>query len=184
MKNSIMAILLAVGLVGCASSPYTYKVDPTPLVAGQSKYALGEIEVNLTEIGSATYEGESPYATQTELTQEFVDSLKNHLQEKGIKATSPDTADAKINVTIVFKRTFTITGGLGKPSISHSINLKKDDTILATSSRRPYQTKYAYFKDAAVNLEIIAGNWDEEDEPKDVDLVSSLIVDEIMEVGK
>lgn len=152
--------------------------------SSEIKICAGEIGVNLTEVGSATYEGESPYATQTELTQEFVNSLKNHLQEKGIKATSPDTADAKIDVTIVFKRTFTITGGLGKPSISHSINLKKDDTILATSSRRPYQTKYAYFEDAAVNFEIMAGNWDEEDEPKDVDLVSSLIVDEIEEVGK
>jgi len=186
MKTKIMAIFIALGMAGCASSPYTYHVEPTPLVAGQSKYSLGDVDVNLSITGWPRPKDESLFATEQELNQEFLSSLKKHLENKGIKAVSSDQADAKINISIDFSRGYhpIADNALIKPKIRHSITIVKDGQKLVTTSNGPYETKYAYFKDIAVNHEITFGTWDYEDEPRDIDLISELIVEDISNIGK
>lgn len=184
MKKFVLALFMTTALVGCSSTPYTLHVKPTPLVAGESKYELGEIKVDLVEGPSGPIES-NKYANQDELTQQFIQSFKKHLHENNQLATSHEKADAKFNATIIFRRMHhSMSDSLTKPEIMHSYSVTKGDTELASSSRGRYTTKYSYFKDLAVNTEIIAGNWDEEDEPIDVDYISKLIVNEVVEIGQ
>lgn len=186
MKTQLLAMAVALGLSGCASSPYTYHVEPTPLVAGQSKYVLGNVDVKLTEHFPREAPVDNPYINEDELTHEFVKALQKHMAEQNILASSVDSADGEININVDFQRNHSIySGALAKPAISHTIEIVKDSAKLATTaSRGQYTTKYAYFQDTLVNAEISVGTWDEEDEPKDVDLISDLIVQEVAEVGK
>lgn len=186
MKTKLMAIFIALGMSGCSSSPYTYHVEPTPLVAGQSKYVLGNVDVNLTITGWPRPKDESLFATEQTLTQEFLDSLKKHLKEKGIEAASSDQADAIINISVDFARGYhpVADNALVKPSVKHRVTIERNGQTLVTTSNGPYQTKYAYFGDMLVNQEISFGTWDYEDEPRDVDLVSKLIIEDISKMGK
>lgn len=179
-----MAIFIALGMAGCASSPYTYHVEPTPLVAGQSKYMLGDVHVNLIE-GHGAPTGDAPYATKEVLTKEFIEALTKHMKELNVLADTENASDGTVNVDVDFTRTFHVSGdALAKPQISHTIVINKTEQPLVSVTQGPYQTKYGYLDDMAVNLEITAGNWDQEDEPRDVDLVSKLISEDISEIGK
>ncbi len=183
MKTKLIAMTLALGMAGCASSSYTYHVEPTPLVAGQSKYLLGDVNVSLIE-GHGAPTASSLYMDEKTLTKEFSDALKKHMKEQNVLASSAESADGSINVDINFTRTFHISGNaLAKPQIGHSITVKKDNQLLASVTKAPYKTKYAYFEELAVNTEIAVGSWDEEDEPKDVDLVSKLIINDVAKMG-
>lgn len=184
MKTKLMAIFIVLGMLGCAASPYTYHVEPTPLVAGQSKYLLGDINVNLVE-GHGAPTGDTPYASEEVLIKGFTEALTKHMKELGILANSENTADGIANIDIDFTRTFHVMGNaLAKPRISHSIIIIGATQPLASVKKGPYQTKYSSFKDIAVNLEISTGNWNEEDEPRDVDLISKLISKDISKMGK
>ncbi len=184
MKTKVMAIFIALVMTGCASSPYTYHVEPTPLVAGQSKYMLGDVHVSLIE-GHGAPTDNAPYATEEMLTKEFTEALNKYMKELDILAETAAVSDGTVNVDVDFTRTFHISGSaLAKPQISHTVIINKAEQPLVSVKQGPYQTKYAYLEDMAVNLEITAGNWDVEDEPRDVDLVSKLISEDISEIGK
>ncbi len=184
MKHKLSWLVGALWLTGCAgSSPYTYYVQPTPLVAEQSTFALGKVAVHLS-LGDGAIKGDRTFASEQELQQEFNQYLHHYLKQSGYLAENADHADAVIDIDINFKRTFNMGGhSLNKPEVSHSVVLSKNGTKLASFKNGPYLTKYSYLEDMAVDLEIASFNWDAEDEPRDVDLVSQLLVEDILQVG-
>ncbi|MAM86979.1 MAG: hypothetical protein CME36_06700 [unclassified Hahellaceae] len=181
MKTSL-AILPVLFLAACASSPYKYYVEPTPLEANKTKYELRNLEVNL-RLGDGAKPGDESFATQAQLRDEFEKSLRNHMKSKNILATD-NSDNIHVDVSIDYLRRFNIGGGsLNKPELAHTVTISRDGEKLASFSQSGYTTKYGYLDDAAVNFEIAAFSWDAEDEPKDVELVSEIIVKDLAKVG-
>jgi hypothetical protein len=182
--KKIIFPFLALIMSGCASSPYAYDVEPTPLKKGETKYSLGNVDVNLT-LGHGALADDTSFATQDKLTEQFTVALKKHLKEKGISAATDDSADALANITIDYIRTFNHGGtSLNKPVVSHQVVIRQGEQKLASFNQGKYTTEYSYLRDAAVNLEIASFQWEAEDEPEDVDLIAEMIVEELAELGK
>ncbi|TBW44117.1 hypothetical protein EZI54_23850 [Marinobacter halodurans] len=85
MKSKTILFSMLLVLSGCASSPYTYYVKPTPIEKGVTKYKLESVHVNLRE-GHGAIDGDTTFSSQEELTQEFTGALEkaldaNHLAE-------------------------------------------------------------------------------------------------------
>ncbi len=109
--------------------------------------------------------------------------LESSLQEKGLLAGKSQDA-LTININIDYRRNFNYGGkSLNKPKVSHQVVVTDKGTTLASFGSQNYTTKYSYFQDAAVNLEISAFSWDQEDEPKDVELISNLIIENLANLG-
>ncbi len=183
MKKLLMTLVI-VSIWGCASSPEQYHVEPTPLKKGESKYTIDNIAVNLT-LGHGAIEGDDSFASQEQLQQQFYNYIKQSMKDKDIFVTDKHNSDADVTVNIQYLRNFNRGGkSLNKPEISHQIVVSKNGEKLASTSHESYTTKYSYLKDIAVNAEISMFSWDAEDEPKDVKLVSELIVEDIFNLGK
>lgn len=182
--NKFYIILIAVLLTGCGSGPsYTYFVKPTPLKENTTKYYLGKIDVNLT-LGHGAIVGDKTFATQSMVTKQFKIFFIKHLKEEGVFAKSKSSADAIVNVTVDYKRTYNYGGkSLNKPTVSHSIEIIQNKLKVASLSHGNYTTRHGYLKDLAVNIEIASFNWDEEDEPEDIELVAKLIAGDIAKAG-
>jgi len=182
--KGIYIILIAALLTGCGTtSPFTYHVKPTPLKNSETKYSIGNIDVNLT-LGHGAIAGDKTFASDSQLKKQFTQYIKKHLQEKGLLAKSKASASARIDVVVNYKRTFNYGGkSLNKPQISHQIEINRNKEKLASMYKPVYTTKYGYLKDIAVNLEISAFSRDAEDEPEDIELVSKLIADDIANAG-
>ena len=77
MKKISLSLLVTIGVIisGCASSPYTYHVKPTPLEKGVTKYEMQEVSVKL-RLGHGAIPGDTSFASQEKLIQQFTDSLK------------------------------------------------------------------------------------------------------------
>lgn len=87
-------------------------------------------------------------------------------------------------INSIYLITFNSGGkALNKPQVSHSVVISENETKLASFTSSKYTTKYAYFEDAAVNIEIAAFLWDSEDEPRDIELISKLIVEDLANIG-
>ena len=182
--KGLYLILLTVLLTGCgASSPYTYYVKPTPVKENKTNYILGEIDVNL-KLGHGAIIGDNSFASNTELQKQFIRFLKKHMKEKGILSNSTTSTGAIVDITLEYTRTFNYGGkSLNKPRVSHRIVINRNKQKLASIAQLNYTTKYAYFKDAAVNLEISTFNRDAEDEPEDIELIAKLIAEDIANAG-
>ncbi|WP_115717669.1 hypothetical protein [Gallaecimonas mangrovi] len=172
-------------LAGCASSsPYTYYVYPLPFAGDQARYHLDPVAVRL-KLGSGAIKGDSTFANQAELQQEFTAALKRYLKQDNLLATAADTQAADIKIDIAYKRNYSFGGhSLVKPDVSHQVLIEKAGKKLADIHRSHYTTKYGAFKDAAVDFEIAAFSWDEKDEPKDVDLIAKNIVGQIAKASR
>lgn len=87
-------------------------------------------------------------------------------------------------INSIYLITFNSGGeALNKPQVSHSLAISQNEAKLASFASKKYTTKYAYFEDAAVNIEIAAFLWDSEDEPRDIELISKLIVEDLANIG-
>lgn len=171
-------------LVSCSSSPYTYHNKSIPIQKGITKYALKEVTVNLA-LGHGAIENDTTFASQQELKQQFTDALEKYLKEKNIFDASGNTNSIGVAINVDYLRKFNYGGkALNKPEVSHSVIVSKGDMKLASFRRSTYTTKYGYLKDAAVNLEIAAFKWGADDELKDVDLISKLIIDDLSGLGQ
>ncbi|ODS22446.1 hypothetical protein AB835_14090 [Candidatus Endobugula sertula] len=73
---------------------------------------------------------------------------------------------------------------LNKPEVSFTAKVTKNGQLLASFGESKFTTKYGSFKDIAVNAQIAAFKWGAEDEPKDIELISKTIVDDVYNVGK
>ncbi|MCK6264251.1 hypothetical protein KP803_13300 [Vibrio sp. ZSDE26] len=180
--KKILIPVLAVLLSACASSPYTYHVEPTPLKKKETTYNIAEVNVNLT-LGHGANASNERFATQEEVQQQFKKYLVRNLDEEGVLAKNSDEA-VDVIVNIDYVRTFNHGGeSLNKPEVSHSVTISSDSTKLASFAQPKYTTKYGTFEEIAVNLEITASSWDEEDEPKDIEWISKFIAKDIANVG-
>lgn len=185
----IMIILSAFLLVGCGGKANSiYTVNPTPLKKETSKYYVKDLKVNLTEQGflSDNILGKNndnkSFLDEQHLREEFAQFLNNRLREKGILG---DQNDFGLSIVIDYNRVFYIGGNaLLKPIISHRYKIyDKDSILLAEDELYQYTTKYAYLQEVAVSVELLAMQWNAEDEPKDVKMVSELLIDDISQVG-
>ncbi|BEU03523.1 hypothetical protein OAG1_23230 [Agarivorans sp. OAG1] len=184
MLNKIILIAVALMLSACGSSPYKYYVEPTPIVKGNTRYHVGEVKVKLNLGHGAPEEGTS-FVSEEELNLQFIEAINKHLAENNLIANSDSKDSFKLNIDIDYTRTFNYGGrSLNKPQVSHMVQIVGEQGQLASFSQSKYTTNYGGFKDAAVNLEITAGNWDAEDEPKDIDLVSAIIVEDLAGLGE
>ncbi|WP_232471995.1 hypothetical protein [Vibrio gazogenes] len=118
-------LLICIGMLflfGCSSGPgYKYYVDPVPITKGVTKYKLGTVKVNLT-LGNGAIEGDTTFASEEVLNQEFFDDIQKYMQEQGILAASENQESPTVDITIDYKRTFNIGGkALRKPEISHHV---------------------------------------------------------------
>lgn len=181
--NKIFLIFIAFVVVGCSSSPYTYYEKPTLLKKGQTSYYLKEISVNLT-LGHGAISGDDTFSNQEKMTKQFESALNLALKEKGILATSSSNADADIEVVINYKRNFNHGGkALNKPHVSHQVNIYNSGKKLASFGANKYTTKYSYFKELSVGIEIAAFRWGADDELQDVELIAKTIVDDLAKAG-
>lgn len=186
MTKIFSALTLITLLSACSSSPYKYHVNPTPIEKGKSSFVLGQVSVSLTP-SIEEIEKKSGAKTQLvnakQMEEMFKHSINKNLKELGLL--NDKKPSYIINIKINYKRTFNYGGkALNKPQISHSIEILDEDQKLVSFGKGKYTTKYAYFEDAAVNIEIASFNWDHEDEPRDIELISELIADDIAGVGK
>jgi hypothetical protein len=192
MKKVIIGIMLIISafiLVGCSGkSKSIYIVNPTPLKKESSKYYVKDLKVNLTEQGflpenilGINKENKS-FLDEQHLREEFAQFLNNRLREKGILG---DQNDFALSIVIDYHRVFHMGGNaLMKPIVSHRYKVyDKDSTLLAQDGLNQYTTKYAYFEEVAVSVELLAMQWDAEDEPKDVKMISELLIDDISRLG-
>ncbi|CZF87029.1 hypothetical protein [Grimontia marina] len=180
--KKVVTILLALFLSACASSPYQYYVNPTPIKKQQTAYKFDNIDVNLT-LGHGAIPGDEVFADEKELEKQFMKYLEASLSKKGLLDKNGDDA-LDVSVTIDYKRTFNIGGkALNKPEVSHRVVIHNDKEELAGFSKSKYTTKYGYLDDIAVNIEISAFSWDQDDEPRDIELISQLIVEDLVNAG-
>lgn len=184
MLKKLLICISVVFFVGCSSgSGYKYYVDPVPIIKGVTKYKFGSVKVHLI-LGHGAIEGDTTFASEDMLNQEFLNDIKKFMHEQGILAAENQESPI-VDISIDYTRTFNYGGkALNKPAISHQVSVSQNGKILATFGRDNYTTKYAYLKDAAVNIEIAAFLWDEEDEPQDVNLISKLIVEDLAGLGE
>ena len=151
---------------------------------GISKYFLEKVSVKLTP-GYGAIPGDNTYVNQEELQKQFFESIRLHLEKRVILATNSESASGDLEIEIDYQRNFNHGGkALNKPWVRHKINVYKNDMKLVSLSTVKYTTRYTYFKEIAVNLEIGAFQWGVEDEPEDVNYISDYIVDTIFNLGK
>ena len=182
--KKITLLILALVLGGCASSPYVYHIEPTQLKSNQTKYNINSVVINLA-LGHGAIPGDKSFATQEELKKQFENYLIAYMKEKGIYAPISDNQGISVDIKVNYKRNFNYGGkALNKPHVSHSVIVSDNkQQKLASFSDGNYTTNHGTFKDVAVNLEIAAFSWDAEDEPKDIKLISKLIVNELADLG-
>lgn len=181
MKIVVMMIL-AMTLSACSSSPYNYHVEPTPIKKQKTSYKIANVDVNLT-LGHGAIAGDDTFADKATLQKQFKQYLEAGLSEKGLLAKNGQDA-LDVSVIIDYKRTFNSGGkALNKPQVSHRVVIHNDKDKLASFAKSRYTTKYAYFEDIAVSLEISAFSWNQEDEPRDIELISQMIVEDLINAG-
>ncbi|KKC99495.1 hypothetical protein [Photobacterium halotolerans] len=184
MSNKFLAVSLAVTLGGCASSPYQYYEETTSIQKGITKYHLNDVNLQLT-LGHGGIPGDTSFASESQLKDEFYVALLDEMKKKNLLASDTDKDAVQANISVRYQRNFNYGGkALNKPIVSHEVSVQRDNKPLASFQASGYTTKYAYFEDAAVSLEIATFQWDAEDEPRDIQMVSKLIIEDLSELGK
>ena len=185
MKKFIVNALLiiaALGITGCGSSIYNYNVTPTPLEQGTSKYTINDISLNLTH-GHGYNINNKTFKTEEQLKYSFKKFLNDELENQALLG---DENSFKLNIDINYMRKYNYGGNaLNKPEFDYTVSVyNSNEKLLATYSIPRSTTKYGYFKDISVNLEIGLFQWNAEDEPQDIKLISKTLIKELSELGK
>lgn len=185
MNKYIVLALMALFLVGCASTPYNYHQEPSPLKPSQSRYHIQDLDITVSanrDIDEATL---SRFSSREELKALFHEQLVAKLKERGIYAESIDKSDANLNITLHYTRNHIPLGAaLAKPEFSHEVTVEKDGNLLLDYNLSRYTTKYSYLKDGLVNLKIATLMWGPDNEWEDLDLVAKVLADDIENFGK
>jgi hypothetical protein len=171
---------VVISISGCGSK-INYEVKPTPLQKNKSTYVLGKFNLFLEESSNKDITNLT-YLTQDKLAESFIEKFTNQLKEQGIYGD-----EYVINIDMYYERVFNIGGNkLNRPQFRYDVKiLNKNNELLASYGIGLSTTKYAYFKDAAVNIEISTFNRDAEDEPEDIELICKILVENIKkEIGK
>ena len=185
MKKFILNALLIVvafGITGCGGSIYNYNVTPTPIQQGTSKYVINDISLELTH-GHGHNINNKTFKTEDQLKKSFKIFLNKELEKQSLLG---NKNSYKLNIDINYMRKYNYGGNaLNKPEFDYTVSVyNSNEKLLATFSIPRSTTKYGYFKDMAVNLEIGIFKWDAEDEPQDIELISKTLITELSELGK
>ncbi|SFX66384.1 hypothetical protein [Marinospirillum alkaliphilum] len=181
MKMVFVAVLVVL-LSACSSSPYKYYVEPTPIKKQSTLYKISDVNLSLT-LGSGVIPEDDSFSSEAELKEQFSGYLDSSLENKGI-AGREGTDYLEVVISIDYKRIFNHGGrALNKPQVSHEVTVFSEGKKLASFSKGPYTTRYGYFEDAAVNMKIATFSWGREDELRDVEMISRLIIDDLANMG-
>lgn len=178
---SLLSTLVAIGLTGCGGSMYNYKVEPTPIKQETAKYQLKDFNLVLKH-GHGRNMDNKTFKNQEELSKSFVEFINQELEKQSLKG---DSNTFQFSVNMDYTRKYNYGGNaLNKPEFIYTVSVyDNSDKLLADYTIPKSTTKYASFKDVAVNLEIVAYEWDAEDEPLDIQLISKVLVEELSELG-
>lgn len=177
----LFIVTLVMLFVGCGSI-YNYTVEPTPIKKGEAKYALSNFELKLLHGHGRNLENKT-FKNEEELKDSFVSFINQELKNQNLQA---DNDGYKVSIKMDYTRTYNYGGNaLNKPIIEYTVEIvDKNNQLLVTYGWAKHTTKYAYFDDTLVNAKIALYQWMAEDEPKDIKLISELIVRDLKEIGK
>jgi len=183
MKKAIfssLGVILTLMISGCGSV-YTYSVKPTPIKQGESKYTIRDMNLKLSHGDGRNLEN-TTFKTEDELKESFSSFIKVALEENSILG---DNKSYQLDISVNYTRTYKYGGNaLNKPRVSYEVKVyDSNNDLLAKHSTGEFTTRYASLMDTYVNAQIIAFTWDAEDEPKDVQLISNLLVKDLVELG-
>lgn len=165
----MLTILLA---TGCASS---YKLHGEKPESPTGKYSFKPGNVELVLSSEKQPEG---YMDASQLKDMLSEQLVAHMKEKGIY---DENSNLSADIVVNYQRNFSYGDALAKPSFGYDIIILNNREKLATRSVSGQTTYYGYFGDAAVNLQVGTGTWDEEDEPQDIDMVALSLSNDLEE---
>ena len=177
----LIAAFTALVFSGCGSSMYHYNVKPTPIKKGQAKFVLNKLDLKL-EHGQGRNLQNRTFITEQELKKSFEFFITKALKEQVLF----DDKGFKLDIDLDYTRTYNYGGNaLNKPEFWYTVTVKNNDNEkLASFSIPRSTTKYSYFKDIAVNMEIGLFKWQADDEPQDIELISQTLVKELSKLGK
>ncbi|WP_375723216.1 hypothetical protein LXN10_11845 [Arcobacter sp. KX21116] len=178
---SLVSIFILIGLTGCGSSMYNYNVEPTPIKQGKAKYTLKDFNLTL-EHGHGRNIQNKTFINENELKKSFEMFINQELEKQSLKG---NEKDYKISVTMNYTRVYNYGGNaLNKPQFYYTVYVyNTQDKLLASFAIPNSTTKYGYFKDIAVNLQIGTFQRKAEDEPEDIELISKTLVEELSKLG-
>ncbi|NQY19713.1 MAG: hypothetical protein HRT40_00145 [Campylobacteraceae bacterium] len=178
---SLLSIIVALGITGCGSSMYNYKVEPTPIKQESSKYVIKDISLKLSHGTGRNLENKT-FKNEDELKKSFVSFLNKELKEQSLIG---DNKSFQISINMNYTRTYNYGGNaLNKPEFFYTVKVYNlENTLLADFTIPKSTTKYGTFKDIAVNAEISIFKWDAEDEPQDIALISKTLIKELSQLG-
>lgn len=178
---SLLVVLTTILFTGCGSSMYSYKVEPTPIKQGKSKYTIKSIDLKL-EHGHGQNIDNKSFKSENELKNSFKEFISKELVAQNLLG---DNNSLQIDIQINYKRTYNYGGNaLNKPEFSYTVSIYTEDSKLLADFTIPKSTTiYSTFENMAVNAQIATFNWDAEDEPKDIELISKTLVKELSELG-
>ncbi|HEY9204256.1 hypothetical protein [Dokdonella sp.] len=180
MKKIIFIGLVAlISFSGC--SRVTYTVEPTPLKKESSKYYLKDLQLTLNH-GVFRNSENNTFCEEKCLQEEFKNYIQEYLREKQIY----DVGGYGLVVKMDYTRHYHLGGNsLNKPAFFYSVEVyaKDNKTLLAHYKIPNSTTKYAYLEELLVDTKVLLFQWDAEDEPKDIALISEVIVREISKLG-
>ena len=171
-------VFLVFGFSGCSSNSH-YIVKPTPLKSGKSLYVIESLELELHEDNKNPENNN--YLNQEELRQSFLDFMTEHLKQENIYGD-----EYKLNIKMQYDRMFYFGGNsVVTPQFIYSLEIfDKDNNLLVAYSIPKSTIKRSFVYELAYNTQKLVGQWDHEDEPKDVEFMAKTIVKEIKELGK
>ncbi len=177
--RAFIFVLVAFFMVACSSAPkYQYMVEPTPLVAERTQYAIESIEVNLI-LGHGARDGDTRFNSEEKITEVFTQALTEQLQSLG--ALAAGEADADLNIVVDFVREYN-TGGkaLNTPKVSHKVIASRGEQELATFGLESYTLDYGIYD----QMKIAGFQRGNEEELADIKRLAQLMADDIVQMGQ
>lgn len=173
-----LTMVIALLFSGCGSR-YAYDVKPTPLKANKSTYEIKSIDFVLDH-GHGRNLANKTFSNEKVTKKIFTSFLKKALVEEKISGN-----EYFLDIKMYYLRKYNYGGNaLNKPEFKYSINiLDKENKLIAHYGIPMSTTKYGYFKDLAVNTQIILFNRKAEHEPEDLELITKTMAIELSSIG-
>ncbi len=178
LKISMLSILCLV-LAACSTNP-KQSVSSIGFKAGTAKFKLLSTELQLSH-GHGAPDDKTIFSSQDEMQRVLDGYIREKMNEYQMMDPQSNFA---IEILSNYQRSYNYGGkALNKPIISYTIKIYKDGVMVRAFESGTFTTKFAGFKDAAVNLEITAFKWGKEDEPKDLEVLASVIIGDLKKIG-
>jgi len=171
---NIKAAFLAVAamfLAGCAST-FQYS-------AGSEEYRNKPLVIKV-EVRLDSAKQPKGYLTESEIAETVRADMIRLLQENNAITYIENAADGlSTTVKLNYFRKFSYGDAIAKPEFSGSIYVDHGSKRLGSRSFAKATTKFGGFTDALVNAEVGVGKWDHEDEPRDLEVIASVLVSDL-----